>query len=613
MKCDLSAIIGTECRNSNINHIWVLDADNANYFGWHDSSLPKIHKIKDSQRIAIAAAADGLMNGYAGICVLPVASVILESLAALQEINRNRIPLFVICFTGEDDSEVGLTISLLRSCNFFVQRVSDPENGPFRIANSLQYAIAEKRVSVLLIDRKLNGDTKYDKNHRYKVHHTSPVVIPQQDEITELAQLINAVSKLTIVCGEHCDDCGAEIKSLADTVKSPVVYMPDVKASLRSQIGFDAGIYGKWSEKSAIKAIQECELVLLLDYSEKNYAMFPDTPEIIQISPYFLNGVDAQQRKRVYSGDIKETLKQLLPSLNQKENSDFAQAMMTLHQENTDAIVASDQPGSSLARQISTLLNELTDQAFPVCSHGYNSFIFRNFFIKASRQRAIHLSYELQSKGGILFEALGLNGGNKKTPVIVVIDSDTIYNELSSLVPLTNLDYPIKLLVLNKKNTDPSPIAHPFTYEGMCKAMHIPYFQLGDPKGYLKTLEEWIFSEGGGLLEVFDIDFSSDLLEETERRVIPQFSKAFEQALSDSLIRLHAGKYFYYQKALAPDKFHLPEMRKNLISVYSSRSVFYSAIGAANVSSDIPVCIATSLSDILQMMPGIREARRTHT
>ncbi|MGL4293637.1 MAG: hypothetical protein ACRCSQ_08695, partial [Bacteroidales bacterium] len=42
-------------------------------------------------------------------------------------------------------------------------------------------------------------------------------------------------------------------------------------------------------------------------------------------------------------------------------------------------------------------------------------------------------------------------------------------------------------------------------------------------------------------------------------------------------------------------------------------SIFYAAVGASKTSTDIPVCIATSLDDILRMLPGIWEARRTHT
>ena len=614
MKYNLPSIIGTECKNSDINHVWVLDADNSDYFNWNDSSLPKIHKIKDSQRIAIAAAADGLLNGYAGICVFPSASAVLESFEALHEINRNRIPLFVICFTDEYDllSE-SIFYPLVRGCDFFVRSVNDQERVDFRIANSLQYAIVQKRVSILLINRKLSIDNKYEKCWRYKVHRTSPVTLPPDYAIRELAELINSVQKVSIICGEHCRGCVPELQALTERLKSPLTYIADIRNSIQGKVAYEVGIYGKWSEQSAMEAIQTSELILLLDYSEKDFRAFPVSPMIIQIIPYELNGLDAQKRKRIYRGDVKETLQQLLPLLDEKEDHSFADHLIERYHQDSEDIFRFPESQARFLSKLIPLLNDQIDHDTTVCSHGYNSYILKNFLLHVSHQRSVNLSYDLLSRGGILFEAVGLNGGNKKKPVIVFMDSDTLYNELSSLIPLTNLAYPIKLCIINSSSKGVRGALSPFSYQEASQSMQIPYFDLSDPLISERTINEWLTTEGGAILEIFGISFAADLLIETEEHVPPVFSESFEQSLYDSLKSLHAGKCFYYQDALSPDKFHLPLLKEFLVPLYASRSVFYAAVGAAHASKDIPVCIATSLSDILKMLPGIREARRTHT
>ena len=612
MKYNLSTIIGTECRNSDIHHIWVLDADNSNYFYWKDSSLPKIHKLKDSQRIAISAAADGLLNGYAGICVFPSTSAVLDSFHALYDINRNRIPLFVICFTDEYDIlNESIFHSLLKGANIFVRSVSDKDRVDFRIANSLQYAIAEKQVSVLLIDRKLNSDEKFDKCWRYKVHHTAPVVLPPSYAVRELADLINGVDKVTVLCGEHCQDCIVQLQQLVSLIKSPLAYMPAIRKELQGKTPYEVGIFGKWCEKSTLQAMNEAELILLLDYTEKDFRLFPADPMIIQITPYQLNGVDAQKRKRIYRGDICETLHELLPLLKEKADASFGERLNADYKLAQQQILDIPQTESDLFRKLLATWNDLITPNTIVCSYGYNSYLLNNFLLNIHAQQTVNLSYDLLDHGGILFEAVGLNGGDSKKPVIVFMDMATMYNELCSLIPLTTLEYPIKLCILNRNHTATESEKNPFTYKDAAESMHIPYYSVSDIFVAERVLNEWMADERGAILEVFDISFPDDLLTESETRIIPLFSESFEHTLHLTLQKLDVGNCFYYSRALSASGFHT-EFQDSLTGIYSPRSVFYAAVGAANTSEKIPVCIATSLKDVLQMFPGIREARRNN-
>lgn len=614
MKYNLAVTIGTECKNSNMHHIWVLDADNSNYFNWKDSSLPHIHKIKDSQRIAIAAAADGLYNGYAGICVFPSASATLEALNSLYEINKKHIPLFVICFTDEYDMLAeSIFYSLLRASGFFVRQVSDQSRVDFKVANTLQYAIAEKQVAILLIDRKLNLDNKYEKCWRYKVHHTSPIVIPPDSAIQELADLINQTDKITLLCGDSCDDCASELDQLAHLIKSPFTYLPSIRKEFQGKMPYEVGMYGKWSEKTAVRAIQEASLILLFDYSEKDFRTYPKGPMIVQVTPFQLNGVDADKRKRIYQGDIKETLQKLLPLLQQKKDASFAEELSETYQINQKALTASFHTDPTLFRKLIDLWNEQITRETIVCSSGQDAYILKNFFLNVSAQPEINLPDSMMNQGGVLFEAIGLNGGNLERPAFVFMDSNSIYNELSSLLPLASLDYPLKVCVLNNGFASAaSTTPHlPFSYHEAAQYMQIPYFELTDLLSAERVIKEWLAADGGAILEVSGIALPNQLFEATDRFTMPLISKAFEQSLYDTLKKHHTGKCFYYQPPYFPIEFQ-SELPEYLEPIYNCRSVFYAVAGAGNASSDIPVCIATSLSDLLQMLPGIREVRRNH-
>ncbi|MGL4292461.1 MAG: hypothetical protein ACRCSQ_02615, partial [Bacteroidales bacterium] len=592
MKYSLPAVIGTECRNSGIDHIWVLDADSSNYFYWNDSSLPKLHILHDPKRIAVSAAANGLSMENAGICVFPSASALLESFHALHSINDARIPLFVICFVDEPNTlPENKFLTLLGASNFFVRSVTEPSRVDSRIASSLQYAISQKCVSVLLIDRSLNSSS-YEKCWRYKVHRTTQVTIPPDDVIKDLAELINQTDRITIFCGKQCEDSISELQQLTELLKSPLVYAPSIRKAIQGNISYEAGIYGKWSERSAVDAIRDTDLILLLDYSDKDFDLFPSHPKIIQLTPYHLSGIDATKRTRIYRGDIKASLQKLLPLLEKKNNDAFAVRYTEQYKKNKESLQDSiKQDSSNLSAFIKALEDQLT-RDMVICSYGYHSYLMTNFLLKPKFKSGFEFPHILLKQGGAIFEAVGLNGGNSKQPAIVILDAGRLYDELSSLMPLTNMEYPIKLCIINQRSTHNHSKLQTLSYQDAAQNLQIPYFSINESVATDKVVNEWINSEGGAILELFDIDTDGVHLLDTDPIVSPVFSPAFEAGLYESFVRLHAGKCFYCKDSLVlSERESAKGLNTYLNPFFTNESIFYAAVGASKTSTDIPVCI----------------------
>ena len=451
MKYDFPTAFASVCENTGIKNVWVLDSDESAYFSWQDSSLPTISRLSDPEKICVAAAADGVYQDKPGICVFPSISVLLESLPVLFELDRDRIPFLVLCMT--DDYEIvpeRVFLPMLRSCDFFVQTLTDNNRVYHRITRGLQYAVASNRVSVLLVDRRLVSPAeKYEKCGRYRAHITHPVIVATDPEIKELADLLNEKKKIAILCGRHCKQVIPEINELSRRLQAPVIYQPYLRPALEGKLDHPGGIYGKWSANSAYEAIRNCDLLLLLDYSQKNFCEFGCDLSIVQISPLFCNGVDKDKTKRVYNGDIRDTIRKLMPYLNEVHDDTFVSRITSLYDKENRRLKEKQDEIPTLLYDLASILEERLDRNAALCAEGRVSYFFQHFMIRPDTRRFVYHLNDINGAANVIFESIGLSRSEGEKQSIAMIDSSRLDRSFSCLLPLINPHYRFRLLAFN--------------------------------------------------------------------------------------------------------------------------------------------------------------------
>lgn len=606
MKYDFQTAFASVCENTGIKNIWVLDSDESAYFNWQDSSLPEICTLTDPEKICVAAAADGVFHDTPGVCVFPSVSVLLESLPVLHELDRDRIPFTVLCLT--DDFEIlpeRVFLPMLRSCDFFVQILSDSSRTYHRITRALQYAVATDRVSILLVDRKLiSPREKYEKCGRYRAHITNPVIVATDSEIRDLAGLLNEKKKITILCGRHCKQVIGEINTLAGLLKSPVIYQPYLRPALEGRLDYAAGIYGKWSEKSAYEAIVDSDLILLLDYSQKSFCEFADNLSIVQISPLFCNGVDKDKTKRVYNGDIRDTLLKLFPYLDRKTDDSFVRRITDMYKAEHQRLQPGQSDVPSLLFDIASVLDERLDRNSALSAEGRNAYFFQHFLLGMESRRFVYHLNEINGAGNVIFEAIGLSRGSHSIQSMAMIDAAALEQESSCLLPLINPAYKFRLMAFNTSGVR----EHTFL-ETLSKSMGFPYFKITDREQITPILDSWLYHHKSGLLEVCVDPFTDPLMTKTHPDPVLTIPERLSTTVLDSLIQLKTGPVFcgkdtFPPAVLAPETPYAGKVHP----ICNTRNMFYAASGAAQFTDDITVCVATSLREVLRMLSGLQEA-----
>ena len=93
---------------------------------------------------------------------------------------------------------------------------------------------------------------------------TEPLVRPRDEELDRLATLLNAASRVTLLCGAGCAGAHAEVVALAERLQSPIVHALRGKEHVEYDNPYDVGMTGLIGFASGYAAMKACDTLLML-------------------------------------------------------------------------------------------------------------------------------------------------------------------------------------------------------------------------------------------------------------------------------------------------------------------------------------------------------------
>ena len=209
--------------------------------------------------------------------------------------------------------------SLFQDCSKYVFMAHTPKQALNGLQTAIQHAISKKGVAVLGLPGDVAAasvESVYSANQNF---FSQPRIIPSQETLQELANIINTHEKVTLFCGHGCRYAVDEVMLLAQTVKSPMAY------SFRGKIFFDrkdnpfaVGLNGLLGNKSGFEAMHKADVLLMLGTDFPYSEFLPEKCKIIQIDT---KPEKIGRRAKVdygVCGDIKSTLQELLHLIKKK-------------------------------------------------------------------------------------------------------------------------------------------------------------------------------------------------------------------------------------------------------------------------------------------------------
>jgi pyruvate dehydrogenase (quinone) len=282
--------------------------------------------VRHEEVAAFAAGAEAHLTGSLAVCAGSCGPGNLHLINGLYDCHRSRVPVLAIAAQipsrelGSNYFQETRPDILFKDCSDYCEPVNVAEQMPRVLELAIKSALGRRSVSVLSIA----GDVALKKAPDVRPSHldwTAPLVRPTERELARMQELLDQGRKVTILAGAGCAGAHAELLLVAAALQAPIVHAMRGKEHVEYSNPFDVGMTGLLGFASGYYAMLDCDVLLMLGTDFPYQQFFPDKAAVVQVD---LRPENLGRRARLTLGcvgDVKETLRALLPLLAPKTDS----------------------------------------------------------------------------------------------------------------------------------------------------------------------------------------------------------------------------------------------------------------------------------------------------
>ena len=276
--------------DAGIQRIYAVTGDSLNHVNAavHRNGKIKWIHVRHEETAAYAAGAEAQLNGLA-CCAGSSGPGHVHLINGLYDAHRSSASVLAIASTiptkefGTGYFQETNTIKLFDDCSCYNQVATTPAQLPRMMQAALQHAVHKKGVAVIGLPGDITNLPAVAAETTTALFRNHPVVRPSEDELMQLAALINPNKKITIYCGLGAAEAHTEIIQLAEKLKAPVAYSYKAKMAIQYDNPYEVGLTGLLGIPSAYHSMHECELLILLGTDFPYTPFMPVENKIVQI------------------------------------------------------------------------------------------------------------------------------------------------------------------------------------------------------------------------------------------------------------------------------------------------------------------------------------------
>jgi len=273
-----------------IQRIYAVTGDSLNHVNdaVHRNGKIKWIHVRHEETAAYAAGAEAQLKGLA-CCAGSSGPGHIHLINGLYDAHRSSASVLAIASTiptkefGTGYFQETNTLKLFADCSCYNQVASTPEQLPRMLQAALQHAVHRKGVAVLGLPGDITNLPAAAAETTTMLFRNRPVVRPSEDELMQLANLLNFNKKVTVYCGLGAAEAHKEVIQLAGKLKAPVAYSYKAKMAIQYDNPYEVGLTGLLGIPSAYHSMHECELLVLLGTDFPYTPFMPVQNKIVQI------------------------------------------------------------------------------------------------------------------------------------------------------------------------------------------------------------------------------------------------------------------------------------------------------------------------------------------
>lgn len=426
----------------------------------NSKNIKWIH-YRHEEAAAFAAGAEAQLTGKLAVCAGSCGPGNMHLINGLYDAHKSNAPVLAIA-AHIPSEQIGTSYfqetrpeSLFRECSYYCETIASSRQMPRVLQIAMQHAIGQNGVAVV----SLSGDVAMEKMEQEELEHAifvnRPAVRPSDHDLQLLAQLINQAKKVTLLCGAGCAGVHDQLLALGDKIKSPMVHALRGKEHVQYDNPYDVGMTGLIGISSGYHAVEESDLLIMLgtDFPYKEW--YPSKAKIVQLD---IRPERLGRRCKLdlgLTGDVKETIKAVLPFLEQVTDASFLEKCQERYQDNRKNLLEHAKPVSGSAIHPEYLTRVISEKAaadaiFTTDVGTPTVWAARYLDMKAGRR--LIGSFNHGSMASAMPQAIGAQFTYPDRQVISLSGDGGFAMLMGDILTIFQYNLPIKLIVYNNSS-----------------------------------------------------------------------------------------------------------------------------------------------------------------
>jgi pyruvate dehydrogenase (quinone) len=295
-------------------------------------------QVRHEEMAAFMATAHAKFTGEPGVCLATSGPGAVHLLNGLYDAKLDHQPVVALIgqqalasLGGNYQQEIDLQSLFKDVAHEYVHMATEPAQVRHLIDRAFRIALAERTVTCVIFPNDLQEEKAEPEPPRSHgtvhsgVGYTRPRVLPHDDDLRRAADALNAGEKVAMLIGAGAIGAAKEVKAVAERLGAGVAKALLGKAALPDDLPYVTGSIGLLGTEPSWNMMQGCDTLLMVGssfpYSEFLPAEGSARGVQIDLSGKML-GIRYPMEVNLV-GDAAETLKALLPLIEERESFDW--------------------------------------------------------------------------------------------------------------------------------------------------------------------------------------------------------------------------------------------------------------------------------------------------
>ena len=480
--------------------------------------------VRHEEAAAFAAAAEAQLTGKLAVCAGSCGPGNLHLINGLYDAQRSAAPVLAIAShipsvqIGQMYFQETHPDRLFNECSVYNEMISSAEQAPRVVNAAIRHAVELSGVSVISLPGDVSDLKATSPSPKY-VPSRRPVLSPNEEDVRQLADVLNRAKKVAIFAGAGVEGAHDEVIELADALKAPIGHTLRGKDFIQYDNPFDVGMTGLLGYGAAAEGMNDADVLIMLGTDFPYDQFLPDTFTVqVENHPEKL-GRRTSVSLPIHS-DVKPLITALLPLLDRDRSDAFLKAKVKKHSKIMHSPVGAYTRNAEHMKPIhpeyaAHILNEVAskDAIFTADTGMCNVWTAR--YIDPLGTRRLIGSFLHGSMANALPHAIGAQVAFPNRQVISVSGDGGLSMLLGELVTARMYDLPIKVVVFNNSTLgmvklemlvnglpDYGTDVHDVNYAEVASAIGFHGERVTEPSRLRGALQEAFAYNGPALIEV---------------------------------------------------------------------------------------------------------------